>query len=150
LIPRRKNDDARNILPETTRDRPSGVRTTAERIDREERAADAPTLPPPPSLRDVRDASAPLEELLYRFEVGDHKGALAAAETLLDQRLVPTLAVPFALLSAMGLDTNAMLLLTSIDGCASLETVLESSGVPMIDALRALCRLLEERIITLR
>lgn len=136
-------------LPRPATLRPSGVRPTAERAsDPGER--DATTLPPPPSLRDLRDSAAPLEELLYRFEVGDHRGALAAAETLLDQRLVPTVIVPFDLLHALGLDPNAMLLLAYVDGRASLETVLETSGVPMLEALRALCDLLEQRVIVLR
>lgn len=125
--------------------RPSGVRETAARHDSE-----APTLPPPPSLRDVRDASAPIEELLYRFEVGDHKGALAAAESLLDQRLVPTLVVSWELVPALGLAPDAVLLLTVVDGRASLEQVLEASGMPLLDALRALCVLLDERVVALR
>jgi len=121
------------------------VRETAARHDSE-----APTLPPPPSLRDVRDASAPIEELLYRFEVGDHKGALAAAESLLDQRLVPTLVVSWELVPALGLAPDAVLLLTVVDGRASLEQVLEASGMPLLDALRALCVLLDERVVALR
>ncbi len=154
-VPFRLRDPAilavRHEPTRTPEERPSGVRPTVERAHvGDDDASDAPTLPPPPSLRDLRDTSAPLEELLYRFEVGDHKGALSAAETLLDQRLVPTIVVPRDLLSAIGLEPTAVLLLTFIDGRASLETVLETSGVPMIEALRALCDLLEQRVVVLR
>lgn len=157
--------------------RPSGVRSAAERVEPErvepepvepervervelERvpidavdandASEQPTLPPPPSLRDVRDTSAPLEELLYRFEVGDHKGALAAAESLLDRRLVPTLVVSWDTIPRLGLSPDAVLLLTSVDGQLALESLLEACGVPMLDAIRALCDLLDRRVITLR
>ena len=54
------------------------------------------------------------------------------------------------LLHAIGLEPTAMLLLAFVDGRASLETVLETSGVPMLEALRALCDLLEQRVVVLR
>jgi hypothetical protein len=119
--------------------------------DEDDRASNAPTLPPPRvTVRNPRDELAPLHELLYRFEVGDHKGALAAAETLLDRSLVPMVLVPQELLPALALDPRAALLVSCIDGATSLEAVLEASTMPMLEALRALCELLEQRVVTLR
>jgi hypothetical protein len=112
--------------------------------------SEAPTLPPLPHVRDVRDQATPLEELLYRFEVGDHRGALAAAETLLDQRLAPTMIVPWEVVPSLELSPTATLLLTLVDGRTPLEALLDVGMIPMIDALRALCELLEQRVVVLR
>ena len=155
------------VLPEA---RQSGVRARALRLDEvdevdveDDLGCDpfdldagmgddrAPTLRPlRMKVKDVRDELAPLHELLYRFEVGDHKGALAAAETLLDRSLVPTILVPTELLPAMALDPRAALLVTCVDGTTSLESVLEASTLPMLDGLRALCELLDRGVVALR
>jgi hypothetical protein len=119
--------------------------------------ATAPVSPSPidprdrPTARPARQTArelAPLHELLYKFEVGDHLGALATAEALLDAHLVPTALRPFDPPEA--LDATASLLLTFVDGRTPLERVLDASEIPMLDALRALCDLVEWGVVALR
>jgi hypothetical protein len=155
--------------PVTPESRQSGVRASALRLDdahdvdganvKSDFAVDlfetdedaVPTVRPQRmKVKDVRDDLAPLHELLYRFEVGDHKGALAAAESLLDRSLVPIILIPTELLPAMVLDPRAALLVTCVDGRTSLEAVLEASTLPMLDGLRALCELLDRGVVALR
>lgn len=135
------------------RARSSGVRVKAPAADVLflDDESEAPTIPPPRAVeRDRTEALAPIHELLYRFDVGDHRGALAAAESLLDRSLIPAIVVAPELLSRMGLDTAPSLLLSCIDGHTSLEAVLDHTGLPMLDALRALCDLLDAKVVTLR
>ncbi len=104
-----------------------------------------------PTARPMRHASsdlAPLHELLYRFEVGDHLGALATAEALLDAHLVPTALHPFDPPDLV--DPTASLLLGFVDGRTTLERVLDASEIPMLDALRALGDLVEAGVVALR
>jgi hypothetical protein len=108
-------------------------------------ARDTPTARP--SRRTETDLT-PLHELLYKFEVGDHLGALATAEALLDAHLVPTALRPFD--PPEPLDATALLLLTFVDGRTTLERVLDASEIPMLDALRALCDLVEGGVVALR
>ncbi len=84
----------------------------------------------------------------HKFEVGDHLGALATAEALLDSHLVPTALRPFD--PAEALDPTAALLLGFVDGRTTLERVLDASEMPMLDALRALCDLVEWGVVALR
>jgi hypothetical protein len=129
--------------------RNSGVRARALPIVDDDEASEAPTLRPIRFVRSGSDELAPIHELLYRFDVGDHLGALAAAEALLDRSLVPLIVVPDELLGAMRVETSTALLLASIDGRSSLEVVLERCGLPFTDALRALCDLLDARYVAL-
>jgi hypothetical protein len=128
------------LFPEV---RESGVCTTAVAVVTD--ARDRPTARP---ARHVARELAPLHELLYKFEVGDHLGALATAEALLDACLVPTALRPFDPPEA--LDSTALLLLTFVDGRTTLERVLDASEIPMLDGLRALCDLVEWGVVALR
>lgn len=128
------------------KERSSGVRAKAVRVADDE----APTLRPLAMVRTASEELAPIHELLYRFDVGDHRGALAAAEALLDGSLVPAIVVPHELLTSMPLDSSSALLLSCIDSSSTLEVVLEKSGLPMLDALRAICDLVDARVVVLR
>ena len=113
-------------------------------------SASAPTLPPHAFVSVVRYKSgAPVDELLYRIAMGDHGGALDAAQDLFDRRHIPVLVLPLSSLSDTMLGYSEELLLSFIDGNACLADVIEDSGLEMLDALRALCELLEKDIITL-
>jgi len=81
--------------------------------------------------------------------MGDHGGALDAAQDLFDRRHIPVLVLPLSSLSDTMLGYREELLLSFIDGNARLADVIEDSGLEMLDALRALCELLEKDIITL-
>jgi hypothetical protein len=109
----------------------------------------APTVPPPPIASVIRYKSgAPVDELLYRMSMGDNGGALDAAQDLFDARYVPVVVLPPLGGTDMRLGYREQLLLTLIDGTAPLADVLEGSGLEMLDALRALCELLEKDVIT--
>ena len=53
-------------------------------------------------------------------------------------------------LHAFRLEDREELIVSLIDGKTSLEVVLENTGLPMIDALRTLCELVEKRVVALR
>jgi hypothetical protein len=109
---------------------------------------DAPTVPPPALVSVVRfQIGAPVDELLYRMGVGDHGGAVDVAQELMEDRAVPIMLLPPDVVRDMVLEYRENLLLSFIDGHSSLEKVLQDSGLDMLDALRALCELLDQRVI---
>jgi hypothetical protein len=132
--------------------RASGVHPKEEPSRERLLAAEAPTVPPPRppiSVTQIK-VGAPIDELLYRFSMGDFKGALAVAEALLDEERIPIVMVPPDLLVHMRLDHREAFLVSFIDGQSSLDAVLQASGMPMLEGLRAICELIEKKIIGLR
>lgn len=118
------------------------------------------------------------EHMLERLAVGDSAGALLAAESLLLHqprhsdahdtaqmaraelrklyagRLgsldgVPRVAMGPEGLLALALDFRAGLLLSRADGQTSLNEIVESCGLPHLDALRILSELFLQRVIVL-
>jgi hypothetical protein len=118
----------------------------------------APTLPPPGMPETVRPpprisvtrykSGAPVDELLYRISMGDHDGALDAAQALFDAGSIPVLVLPVEGMTAL-VGYRADLLLTCVDGVTPLSAVIEASGLEMLDALRALGELLAENVVVL-
>lgn len=117
-------------------------------------------------------------EMADSFALGDFTGALRVAELLLGQdathdlaqhyarssreklesiytsRLsiggdVPELTVPESELRWLGLDPQIGMVLARVDGRTRLDTVIALSGVPRLDALRALVELLGAKVIRL-
>jgi hypothetical protein len=108
----------------------------------------APTVPPPPIASVIRYKSgAPVDELLYRMAMGDAAGAVDAAQALFDARYVPVLILPPLGLGESTLGYREELLLSLVAGQATLTDVIDGSGLEMIDALRALCELIEKDVI---
>jgi hypothetical protein len=103
--------------------------------------------PPPPASVIRYKSGAPVDELLYRMAVGDVDAALDAAQELFDAGYVPVLVLVPLGISDVALGYHEMLLLSSVDGCTPLAGVLEDTGLAMVDALRALCELLEHDFI---
>jgi hypothetical protein len=126
------------------------------------------TSPGDPLLIDVRD----------RYAMGDYSGALIIAEGILtndanntqarryadncrqvleqmycaklgplNQR--PEVGVSADQLRWLSLDHRAGFLLSMIDGSSTVEELLDISGMPRFEALRTLCDLLEQNVITL-
>jgi hypothetical protein len=124
-------------------------------------------------------ADDPLVEMRERFSLGDYSGALVVAEALLEdspneQELldcadncravlrqmytarigpldrVPVVMVPRDQLRWLSIDHRAGFVLSHIDGVSSLEMILDVSGMPLLDALRILCELSQQRIISFR
>lgn len=124
-------------------------------------------------------AKTPLHEMRERHSLGDFSGALELAEQLLDidadnaealecqksssavlvkmynARLgprsgVPTVIVAKTQLRWLSLDHKSGFILSLIDGHQSIESILDMSGMPLIEALRILSDLLTQRVIALR
>lgn len=120
-----------------------------------------------------------IKEMRDCLSLGDYSGALALAETLLEEnpdlaearecadncrnvleqmyaarlgRLdrVPVVVVPREQLRWLSIDHKAGFLLSHIDGLSSLEMILDVSGMPRLHAMRILCELAQQRIISFR
>ncbi len=136
-------------------------------------ALDLVALHSPPSKK--REAQQ-LIDLRDRYAVGDFSGALGVAEAILEQdpanaevaryaescrdilmqmytaRLGSTRVVPRVVLAPerirwLTLDHRAGFLLSCIDGCSTVEEILDVSGMPALDSLRILCDMLHQEII---
>jgi hypothetical protein len=115
------------------------------------------------SLGDYTGALASAESILAREREGArHAEALAFAEncrTVLRQMYtarigpldrVPMVMVPAEQLRWLSIDHKAGFVLSHIDGVSSLEMILDVSGMPALEALRILCELAQQRIISFR
>lgn len=125
--------------------------------------------PPPTTPQEMHD----------RLSLGDYSGALAIAERLLEldpdddevlgcaeqcrtvlrqmytTRIGPLDRVPMVMVARdqlrwLSIDHRAGFVLSLIDGVSSLEMILDVSGMPELDALRILCELAQQRIISFR
>jgi hypothetical protein len=119
------------------------------------------------------------QEMNDRVSLGDYTGALATAEKLLQiepenaavaacadncrtvlrqmytARIgpldrVPVVMVPREQLRWLSIDHRAGFVLSLVDGVSNLEMILDVSGMPELDALRILCELAQQRIISIR
>ena len=126
-------------------------------------------LTPEETVREMRD----------RFSLGDYTGALVLADGLLEDdpanaevkecaencrqvlrqmytaRIGPLDRVPVVTVARdqlrwLSIDHRAGFVLSHIDGISSLEMILDVSGMPLLDALRILCELAQQRIISFR
>lgn len=133
-----------------------------------------PAVEPPPPRKLL-----PEQEMHERFDLGDFAGALNTAETILEVdpddrdathiaevcraklraiyvgRLgsldqVPVLAVSPAEFRWLNLDHRAGFLLSLVDGVSTIEDIVDVSAMPQLEALRTLCHLSTQQIITLR
>ncbi len=129
----------------------------------------ATALTPEETIREMRD----------RFSLGDYTGALVLADGLLEDdpnnpevkecaencrqvlrqmytaRIGPLDRVPMVTVARdqlrwLSIDHRAGFVLSHIDGISSLEMILDVSGMPLLDALRILCELAQQRIISFR
>ena len=143
MKPAREVDDQASTIPTVrpgAQDRPSGVRVTpADGISRPG-VRSAPTPIATLSVGPLR----PIRDLLERFDAGDYLGALALADTVLDPTATPVLTLPREDSLAHSLDASCALVLCLVDGQRTLEDVLGASELPMLDALRVMCELVEE------
>jgi hypothetical protein len=140
----------------------------------------AADLAPKAEKKSIREEGPPTEqEMNDRVSLGDYTGALAIAEKLLaldpDHAAVkacaetcrtvlrqmytaqigpldrvPVVAVPRDQLRWLTIDHRAGFVLSLVDGVSSLEMILDVSGMPELDALRILCELAQQRILSFR
>ena len=126
-----------------------------------------------------RKGAARVRDMLDRVALGDYTGALEIAEAILQvdpvnaealrcadesratlQQMytarigpmdrVPMVMVPREQLRWLSIDHRAGFLLSHVDGVSSLEMILDVSGMPTLDALRILCELAQQRVISFR
>jgi hypothetical protein len=125
------------------------------------------------------DLARQLVNMRDRFSLGDYTGALAIAETVLGTDAtnaeanrcadecrakliqmyaarvgpldrVPVVTVAREQLRWLSIDHRAGFLLSHIDGVSSLEMILDVSGMPLLDALKILAELSQQRVISFR
>ncbi len=125
------------------------------------------------------DTGRALKDMRDRFSLGDYTGALELAENLLQRdpvndaalncaeecrnkliqmytaRIGPLDRVPVVMVATeqlrwLSIDHRAGFLLSHIDGVSNLEMILDVSGMPLLDALKILCELVQQRVITMR
>jgi hypothetical protein len=108
---------------------------------------DAPSAPTPLASMTRYKSGAPVDELLYRVAMADYVGALAAAERLFEGGYIAVPVLGHLAEQERELGYRERLLMSSVDGSALLEEIIAASGLEMIDALRALCELVEKDII---
>jgi len=120
-----------------------------------------------------------MAEMRERFSLGDYTGALEIADLILTEDssnleaaecsescrsvlenmyaarlgpgdLVPMVIVPRTQMQWLSLDHRAGFVLSLIDGSSTLETVVDMSGMPKLDALRNLYELVQQRIVAFK
>lgn len=125
------------------------------------------------------DGSDPERDMRDRFSLGDYSGALVVAESILEDHpenaealryaescrnvlaqmytarigpleRVPFIAVPREQLKWLSIDHRAGFVLSHVDGISSIEQILDVSGMPVLDALRILYELAQQRVINFR
>lgn len=121
----------------------------------------------------------PLAEMKERVSLGDYTGAMELAELILADepdnveaaacgescrtmlssmyaaRLgpldrVPMVVVPRGQMHWLSMDHRTGFVLSLVDGASSLETILDVSGMPRLDALRILSDLVQRKVISFR
>jgi hypothetical protein len=63
---------------------------------------------------------------------------------------VPVVIVPRDQLRWLSIDHRAGFMLSHIDGVSSVEMILDVSGMPLLEALRILFELVQQRVISFR
>lgn len=131
--------------------------------------APPPNIPPAPTAQEMND----------RVSLGDYSGALEIAEALLESdpdnepvrqcaescrgvlkqmyitRIGPLDRVPIVMVARdqmrwLSIDHRAGFVLSLVDGVSSLEMILDVSGMAVLDTLRILSELAQQRIISFR
>jgi hypothetical protein len=129
------------------RERESGPQLKAARPERE-------TLPPPsrqfePVAVEHIQLGISVDELLYRYDMGDIAGALSVGLPLLDEDHIPAVIMPDVILSAVTMSGMEEYLLPFVDGWSTMAEIVEASHLSTLDTLRTLCQLIEKSVIAL-
>jgi hypothetical protein len=130
------------------RDRESGPQLKAARRDRER-----PTLPPrhsePVPVERIQ-LGVEVDELLYRYDMGDIAGALSVGLPLLDEDHIPAIIMPDVILEAVTMSGREEYVLRLVDGWSTMAEIVEVSTLSTLDTLRTFCELVEKGVVALR
>ena len=101
-------------------------------------------------LEEVRSLRTPaahrIYEMLTCFEAGDYLGALSASDDVLGAHAV-VFRASGRRVAAPPLSPRAAYVLSLVEEHETLEELVYETGLPMIDALRAVCELVESGMI---
>jgi hypothetical protein len=109
--------------------------------------------------RDLTGALAVAEAILARWNDADARECADACRAKLIARYVarigsleqvPVVVVPLAEIGAVALDYRAAFLLSQVDGHTSLDTILDVSGMPVLETLRIVSDLARRGVIAFR
>lgn len=89
-------------------------------------------------------------ELVECFKRGDYLRVLSLAERVTGEKRLLVRLVPDELVRSFSLDHRQGFILSLVDGRTSVESVLDASAMPLLDALHILCELFEARLVGLR
>jgi hypothetical protein len=112
-------------------------------------AQERDTLPPQPIEVEHIHLGVSVDELLYRYDMGDIAGALSVGLPLLDHDYIPAVVTPQVILSSIPLTGREDYVLSLVDGWSTLAELVELSNLSTLDTLRTFCELVEKRIIGL-
>jgi hypothetical protein len=107
------------------------------------------TQPPAPIEIEHIHLGVSVDELLYRYDMGDIAGALSVGLPLLEEDYIPAIVTPQVVLSAMPLSGREEYVLSLVDGWSTLAELVEISRLSTLDTLRTFCELIEKRVVGL-
>lgn len=86
-------------------------------------------------------ATRRIYEMLACFEAGDYLGALSVSDDVLGTQAVVSRGAPRR--PAMPMSSRAAYVLSLVEESGTLEELVYATGLPMLDALRSVCELVE-------
>ena len=95
-------------------------------------------------------SAVPVDDVLRLFAEGDDDAALERGQAFFERGYVPVLTAGPRDLRDAPLDMRARWLVPFIDGETALPRVLESSALRRVDALHAICVLIDLKLVVLR
>jgi len=107
------------------------------------------TEPAPPIEVEHIHLGVSVDELLYRYDMGDIAGALSVGMPLLDEDYIPAVIMPQVVLSAIPISSREHYVLSLVDGWSTMAELVEISSLSTLDTLRTFCELMEKGVVGL-
>jgi hypothetical protein len=107
------------------------------------------TMPPAPIEIEHIHLGVSVDELLYRYDMGDMDGALSAGRPLLEADYIPAIITPQIVLSSIPMSSREAYVLSLVDGWSTLAELVEGSQMSPLETLHTFCELIEKRVIGL-
>jgi hypothetical protein len=140
------DDPPPTLREDARRERESSTRLkSAVRIERE-------TLPPPtvePVSIERIQLGVSVDELLYRYAVGDISGAISVGMLLLEEDHVPSIVMAGVVLATVPTSGREEYILTLVDGWSTLSEIAEVSRLSTLETVHTFCELMDKGIVAL-